>query len=310
MIDVGYVDFADWEFVKGVDVEVNYFPDYEGGDIHRHGFIEVAYVAEGNGWHLLNGNLTRCAPGDIVIVDKDDAHMWMREFETPLSIYNLIFRPSFFDVTLGGREYFADAVSSFLLRSFDSGFYGRSVKLKVPDALLPRVKRIFEELLAEYTLHGMGFEEMIRALTIELLVMIFRSWPAPEKDPGERESRREADFTAVLDHISAHYNEKIKLKDLARLMFLSEKYFSALFEEQFGMTVTEYIQRLRVFRACALLDAGGMSVSGIAAECGYGDVRFFNRIFMRYVGKTPTAYRRRRIEAAGHTAAGAPPTGF
>lgn len=290
----GFVAFEDYQKIKGIDVEVNRFERYDGGDIHTHDFIEAAFLSAGSGWHLLNGSLTRCKPGAFVIVDRGDSHMWMSEDDSSMVIYNLIFRPRFFDAAPGGSDYFSSVIGSFLFRGFDRDYYGRSGMIRLSDDRIPVVRRLFDSMLKEYTEHEMGFEEMMRAQAVELLVTALRCAELPA--PGEGVMRREVDFTPATDYIAEHFAEKIKLSDLSKLMFLSEKYFSALFEEHMHMTVTEYIQRIRVARACAMLNSARASVSEVAMACGYGDVRFFNKLFLRYTGRTPTEYRRRRKE--------------
>ena len=86
-----------------MDVLVNRFSDYLECCYHEHDFLEIAYVQAGHGWHVLGKEIMLCGPGDVYVVDHGDAHMFMSELNTPLTICNLLFIPDYFDHVLRGR---------------------------------------------------------------------------------------------------------------------------------------------------------------------------------------------------------------
>jgi len=73
---------------------------------------------------------------------------------------------------------------------------------------------------------------------------------------------------------------------------LSPRSFKRRFKEATGLSPLEYVQRLRVDRAKALLESGNLAVDTISWKVGYEDAAFFNRLFKRITGLTPGAYRR------------------
>ena len=290
------IKFSDNEKVAGVDVEVNVWRDFDHADMHGHEFIEINYIHKGEGWYLFNDEMMRCHAGDVFIVEKGDAHMVMSELDDMMTIYNLIFKPSFFDNTLAGCEHFSDVTNSFLLKAFSDVDNQSIRRTHFSEAELPRVSHLFETMLFEYDTHKTGFEELIRAYTLELLVMIFRKNIDFESETRIKKEHSD-DFDSVLSYITEHYTENIPLKDLADIMYVSPKYFSKLFKEYIGMTVTDYIQRMRVFLARDLLDNTALSVVKVAEQCGYSDVKFFNDVFYRLVRKKPTEYRKRTVNS-------------
>jgi transcriptional regulator GlxA family with amidase domain len=70
--------------------------------------------------------------------------------------------------------------------------------------------------------------------------------------------------------------------------------FSRRFKARTGYPLFEYINRLRVKRAAALLKRTDMGVLDIALAVGYNNLSFFNRYFRRLTGLTPAEYRRSR----------------
>jgi len=72
---------------------------------------------------------------------------------------------------------------------------------------------------------------------------------------------------------------------------VSRFYFCKLFKKATGMTLTEYVSRVRVEKAKALLVDPSMRVSEVVYASGFGSIPRFNSVFKRYVGVPPTEYR-------------------
>jgi iron complex transport system substrate-binding protein len=100
----------------------------------------------------------------------------------------------------------------------------------------------------------------------------------------------------VLRHITTHFRESISLDSLAQSLNYSPQYLSRKFKEQIGATPTEYLIRLRIGEARALLSATEASLQEIATYVGYPDPFYFNRMFKKEMGITPGQYRLKQRE--------------
>ncbi len=98
----------------------------------------------------------------------------------------------------------------------------------------------------------------------------------------------------VKAHIAANLTEAIAVEHLATLVGLSASYFSRAFRASFGEAPYVHVLRQRIERACALMLAGDEPLSQIAVECGLADQSHFTRLFRRFQGTTPHAWRRAR----------------
>ncbi len=112
----------------------------------------------------------------------------------------------------------------------------------------------------------------------------------------ERQSERQADQPSPLienvkAYVAEHLEYAVSLSDAARLFHYHEQYLGRLFKRETGMCFSEYINSERVKRAAAYL-AGEESVISIAYRVGFRNVTYFNRVFKRYFGKTPTEYKK------------------
>ncbi len=95
----------------------------------------------------------------------------------------------------------------------------------------------------------------------------------------------------VIAYIDGHYQEDIFLDKLAEEFGSSSKYLSSLIKNETGKKFSVYLTELRIRRAEDLLLHTELGVKEIAASVGYSDQRYFNRIFKKLTGKTPTQYR-------------------
>jgi AraC-like DNA-binding protein len=106
------------------------------------------------------------------------------------------------------------------------------------------------------------------------------------------ESPDRARIERVLDHLHAHYRERVSVGDLADVAALSASGFHRLFRRHTQLTVTDYVTQLRVGQACALLVNSERPIAHIADEVGYANLANFNRQFRALKGVTPREFRK------------------
>jgi AraC family transcriptional regulator len=97
----------------------------------------------------------------------------------------------------------------------------------------------------------------------------------------------------VLDYIAANNHRDITLTDLAEVADLSRFHFARLFRLQMGTTPHRYLIDRRLERAKALLRHDTSLVTDIALETGFRSNGHFSRAFRRYVGVSPTEWKRK-----------------
>ncbi len=96
----------------------------------------------------------------------------------------------------------------------------------------------------------------------------------------------------VQDYLRANLQTKDTVTGLARMANLSTSHFSALFKSTTGVSVMEYLQRLRSARARELLTTTDAPIGEIAASVGYEDPLYFSRLFRRLNGMSASEFRR------------------
>jgi AraC-like DNA-binding protein/ligand-binding sensor protein len=91
--------------------------------------------------------------------------------------------------------------------------------------------------------------------------------------------------------VLAHAEEAITLDQVVSQVHVSRFYFCKLFKRATGMTLTEYIARVRIEKAKELLGDPSRRISEVVFASGFGSIPHFNSVFKQHVGMAPTDYR-------------------
>ena len=250
---------------------------------HSHNFVEIAYVANGSGVHIVNGIQHNTSKGDIFLINYDIPHEFISNGD-PLLIYNCIFTPSYFNKALGASRNFFDITDHFLLNNLYTNLPTDYIFTTARGSESNHILNIYERMLREFTEKQIGYRDIMRGYVIELLVIICRLKLCV--DSGKTQKMLE-----VLEHINVHYKENIKVEDLAAVAGFSSSHFRRIFKSLTGKTLSLYIQTLRVQEACELLKNKEMSVEQVAEAVGYSDMKHFYTVFKRITCKLPKAFR-------------------
>jgi AraC family transcriptional regulator, arabinose operon regulatory protein len=102
-----------------------------------------------------------------------------------------------------------------------------------------------------------------------------------------------------ITYMAQHLDEPLQVATLAAQANVSPSHFFALFKRRIGSAPIDYFTRLRMQRACHLLEVTSLSVKEIAAELGYDDPFYFSRVFKSVNRVAPSDYRAAQREATG-----------
>jgi transcriptional regulator GlxA family with amidase domain len=100
-------------------------------------------------------------------------------------------------------------------------------------------------------------------------------------------------LTPVLDAVAACPAEDHSAAAMANRIGVSVRHLGRLFTQHMGVTPARYVELVRIAAAKALLTGGRARLSEVATEAGFGSAETMRRAFLRTVGVTPGAYRRR-----------------
>lgn len=108
--------------------------------------------------------------------------------------------------------------------------------------------------------------------------------------PAPRAGRYPLSLERMLSYIEQSFTEHITAESLAERFELSRPHVCALFKNRLNMTVSEYVNGVKLRRGAELLSNSSMNVGQIAAYLGYSSGYYFSRLFKKHYGVSPTGF--------------------
>jgi AraC family L-rhamnose operon transcriptional activator RhaR len=259
-------------------------PVYWRNYLHVHSFFEICYAFAGRGTFQIGGEVRPVAAGDLFVAKPHEPHEIISSVDDPLGIY---FWSHTLIPTAAGRATPLDTLlDEFALSRRWVQFCGDSVR------------RTLDGLTEEVVLRRPGYPQAIEALLVKLVLDTAR---AVTDVPIEEAKPEGADYNPIellvqkmLRFLRDNYNRPILVRDVAAEVHLSERHTNRLFHQSTGLSIMQYLTKLRIETAAQLLLDPDRSIKEIAWATGYPDAHYFATLFRRYTGLTPSSYRRKR----------------
>lgn len=153
----------------------------------------------------------------------------------------------------------------------------------------PAVEKLVRCILEEMRGQKEFYKESVWGYLLALLVELSRA--AGKQEGWQADESGEERIAQILDYISVHYAEEIRISELADMCHISETHFRRIFEKITNTTPAEYINMIRIQNACALLTETKDSIESIRERVGFATASTFNRNFQKFVKMSPGKWR-------------------
>ena len=256
-------------------------PRYEM-NLHWHSEFEVVRVLQGELRLYLNNVEYDMTAGEIAFVGSGILHRAQPR--------DCVYECVVFDLNLLAKNS-VGRVASYVRPLLSAEVENRPVAGDV--ALREIVDTLFETLKNEENYFELTAFSAIAALVHSL----YTTGRVKTGEQRVRTGHKRQVMLALLDWIEQNYTDRITLEQLAQVARADSKYLCRFFKEYTGNSPIDYINRLRVERACLCMAEGDGNITEAALDNGFNDISYFCKIFKRYKGVTPREYRR-MLEAA------------
>lgn len=95
----------------------------------------------------------------------------------------------------------------------------------------------------------------------------------------------------AIEYVSGHIDERITVEDAAKVIHIHPNYLSTLFKRDTGYNFIDYVNEMKIRKAMALLLCTDEKISDIALRIGFYNFSYFNKIFKKITGETPSQYQ-------------------
>ena len=96
----------------------------------------------------------------------------------------------------------------------------------------------------------------------------------------------------AMEYVQEHYYERISLTDVAGKIGVTPGYLSTLFQKQLDQGFVDFLNGIRIARACAYLEQNYLKTYEIAYKVGFNDEKYFSKVFKKIKGCSPSEYKK------------------
>jgi AraC family transcriptional regulator len=144
---------------------------------------------------------------------------------------------------------------------------------------------LIRKIQAEFRKDADSGSLIVEALILQLLVITARF------SRDERSDTTRAWLSNVRKVIEHQYLDEFRLSELASVAGVHRVHLVREFRKHYGVTIGQYIRKLRIDHACQLLGQTNLPLRDISSTCRFADQSHFTKQFRKLSGLTPAAYR-------------------
>ncbi len=235
-------------------------------DMHYHLSHELFVMMSGRTSIMSENKIIPVEKGDVVLFKKHKLHK--NNGGTEHGRYAVNFSDKYLNT------YFTEKASIALMRCFDHE------KISIPPQKLGYVSAILKKMES-------GNDEFAYLAVLLSILDVFA-----HNDESARTDGNQEDVNSILEFINKNYSTINGIEEIAEAVHTSKSYLCQKFKRETNMTVTEYLNSVRIKNACAMLEEGRYNVTETALNCGYSTSSYFCKMFKSIVNMTPHEYKR------------------
>ncbi|SDK46898.1 AraC family transcriptional regulator [Sediminibacillus albus] len=251
--------------------------------LHWHYEMEFTLLEKGPAIFQIGSSSVILQPGEAVLIPSGQLHAAYPYQQNCFQITAIVFHLNF--------------LRSFAYDNIETNYLDRLKQLETSHPLIIKPETDWETSILHMLSRIIRYEQnkppayelAIKGSLFEVMAEWLGNYKIPDKVVHNEKTDQ---IKKVLLYIEAHYQEKIRIKDLAALVQMSEGHFNRFFKSLVRMTPIEYINTVRINYAAKLLRESNRKILTIALDVGFDNQSYFIRTFKRYKNCTPSQYRK------------------
>lgn len=262
--------------------------DFPGVPLHWHDEMEIIYVKKGKGLITVDFKQYEVFAGSILFIVPGQLHCIEQLHSASMEYENILFK--------------LDILISKQTDSCSSDYFGPMLNgnLAIPTLFEPS-----HPYYAPIAACVDGADEICKsyptayqlAIKAQLFLMFHTLFSRCCTVSSHHKNQKSLDkMKLVIKYVENNYMEKISIADMAEALSVSPSHFMKFFKNTMGTSFIEYLNDYRLTMVSRLLLSSESSILDIAAESGFDNLSYFNRMFKKRFHMTPREYRNRFSE--------------
>mgnify|MGYP000054643671 CR=1 FL=1 len=247
-------------------------------EYHYHPEIELVCVVDGSGTRHVGYHKSIINNGDLVLIGSNVPHsgFGMNAIDPHEEIV-VQFKQEIINFPQNLKEF------NLINKMISMSRFGISFGSEVKNKILPKLYQLLE---TENTKRYLLLLEILQELAENNEYTLLNAEVLPYTFIKKNRERLETIFT----YVEKNYHKEIDIAVVAQLSNLTLPAFCNFFKKTTQITFTEFVNRYRIDKACTFL----IQDKSVAESCynnGFNNVTYFNRLFKKYLNKTPSEYK-------------------
>lgn len=248
--------------------------------LHFHNFMEIGYCYEGAGEVILDDQNSRFEVNSFTIIPPNFSHTTYSEKGT-MAYWEWMY----LDIEQCLSNMYKNDI--VLVQKQLAKVYRKALLLRANEH--PVLDNIIKNIIREMRKRDIYYNESVKGFIYALIIELLRLHADEEKEKMMKP--KAAQISGALNYVGEHYNIEIKIGELANACNMSESHFRRVFEESMNMKPVDYINLIRIQKACDLIKKTHVSMGDIAYKVGFMSVSTFNRNFKKFLGISPYQWK-------------------
>lgn len=259
--------------------------DVPSGRLHFHNYPEIGICHTDSGILEVNDTPYRFKAGDVTFLPKNVPHTTYSDKGTA-SRWSYIY----FDLQAMFEGLLPPSLSVYEF----SGQYEENFFPIFEADKYPHIYYQAQGVVSELENKKPGYQIAAKCLITSLCISIWRAMNEirlANRIPTGTAPDNYLVIAPVLNYIDQNYADDLQTEDLADLIHLSPTHFRRIFLQIMGTSPLEYLNQIRIFKACDLMRSTEDSILSISENVGFKSIATFNRRFSTLMQMSPRTYK-------------------
>lgn len=259
--------------------------DFPSVPLHWHAELEMIVIKKGRG--IVSADLEKrpVTSGDIILIRPGQLHSIEQDQDYIMEYENIILKP---ELLISGKN---DLCAVRWIFPFMNGEIPSETFLTPELPYYKDVSGCIRQIDLLCSAQTEGYQLAVKGLLFQFFFLLVSNRQKKETASASQMKSLEK-MKTILKYVEDHYAGHITIEDMAKLTCYSKSHFMKFFKQNIGTGFIDYLNDYRLTMADRLLKTSDSPVLEIAAQCGFDNLSYFNRIFKRKYGVSPGKMRR------------------